>query len=168
MPLSGRQLGGVLQLRIRFQSHSRANALRKAQSCLRGRSSLYDTVSTPETFADLFSLTADCDLCLDMKAALARLSDGLLKLPREENRQFFAGMEALRRLLASALERPKRELLYVTSRGESTADDANNKAFLHIFTMKLSLMVLTGALPQKDAETLVQPDGPESDKRMLN
>ena len=34
--------------------------------------------------------------------------------------------------------------------------------------MKLSLMVLTGALPQKDAETRVQPDGPESDKRMLN
>ena len=77
-------------------------------------------------------------------------------------------LEALRRLLASALERPKREFLDVTSRGESSADDANNKAFLHIFTMKLSLMVLTGALPQKDAETLVQPDGPESDKRMLN
>ena len=77
-------------------------------------------------------------------------------------------MEALRRLLASALERPKREFLDVTSRGESTADDANNKAFLHIFTMKLSLMVLTGALPQKDAETPVQPSVPEPEKHMLN
>ena len=103
-----------------------------------------------------------------MKTALARCEYGLLRLPREENREFFPGLEALRRLLSSALELPKPELLFVTSRGRSTVDNEDNKAFMHIFSMRLALMILTGALPQKDAEIRFQPSYPVLGKHMLN
>lgn len=129
---------------------------------------LYDTVSAPENFADIFRITPEVELCDEMKDALARCEDGLLRLPREENREFFAGLEALRRLLSSALELPKPELLFVTSRGRSTADNEVNEAFMHIFSMRLALMILTGALPQKDAEIRFQPSYPVSGKHMLN